>query len=295
MARLSFLSGCSIWMWRSAGLGTQAGIAPIFKPESGRFSRNSKSCPPFWRTFLSCPYKVPFSKTEKISFSPGNSPKNGSFRMFQQIIDLYVTRWDFFLQLSLQHLAISGVAVFLSIVFGLALGIAITEFRRASSPVMGAVNVLYTIPAISMLGLLLPLSGVGNTTAVIALTIYGLLPMVRGTYTGIESIDPEIIEAAEGMGTTRWQMIWKIKLPVSVLVLISGLRNVVVMTIALTGIASFIGAGGLGVAIYRGITTNNPALTVAGSLLIALMAFILDFILGRLERRIKHTRRIKGE
>lgn len=212
--------------------------------------------------------------------------------MLQQVIDLYITRWDFFLQLALQHLAISGIAVFLSILFGLGLGIAITEFKKASSPVIGAVNVLYTIPAISMLGLLLPLSGVGNTTAIIALTIYGLLPMVRGTYTGIESIDPEIIEAAEGMGTTRWQMIWKIKLPVSILVLLSGLRNVVVMTIALTGIASFIGAGGLGVAIYRGITTNNAAMTVAGSLLIALMAFLLDFMLGRLEKHIKHTRKV---
>lgn len=213
--------------------------------------------------------------------------------MLQQVIDLYITRWDFFLQLSLQHLAISGIAVFLSIVLGLGLGIAITEFKRASAPVIGAVNVMYTIPAISMLGLLLPLSGVGDGTAIIALTIYGLLPMVRGTYTGIESIDPEIIEAAEGMGTTRWQMIWKIKLPVSILVILSGLRNVVVMTIALTGIASFIGAGGLGVAIYRGITTNNAAMTVAGSLLIALMAFVLDFMLGRLEKRIKRTRKIK--
>ena len=130
---------------------------------------------------------------------------------------------------------------------------------------MAMINFLYTIPSISMLGFLIPFSGVGNATAVIALTVYALLPMVRNTHTGISNIDPAILEAARGMGSTRLQILFRIKLPLAMPVIMSGIRSMVTMTIALAGIASFIGAGGLGVAIYRGITTNNAAMTMAGS------------------------------
>lgn len=115
-----------------------------------------------------------------------------------------------------------------------------------------------------MLGFLIPFSGVGNVTAVIALTIYALLPMVRNTHTGITGVDPAILEAATGMGSTPAQVLVKIKLPLAMPVILSGIRSMVTMTIALAGIASFIGAGGLGVAIYRGITTNNAAMTLCG-------------------------------
>ncbi|EPZ55605.1 binding--dependent transport system inner membrane component family protein [[Clostridium] sordellii ATCC 9714] len=166
----------------------------------------------------------------------------------------------------------------------------ISEYDKSSSFVLGLVNFIYTIPSISLLGILIPFSGIGNTTAIIALTIYGLLPMVRSTYTGIKSINPIIIEAAEGMGSTRFQILYKIKLPLAIPVIMSGLRNMVVMTIALTGIASFIGAGGLGVAIYRGITTNNEAMTIAGSILIALLALGLDTILGFVEKSLNRKK-----
>lgn len=111
----------------------------------------------------------------------------------------------------------------------------------------------------------------------IALTIYALLPMVRNTHTGITNVDVVILEAAKGMGSTPLQILLKIKLPLAMPIILSGIRNMVTMTIALAGIASFIGAGGLGVAIYRGITTNNTAMTMVGSLLIALLALIMDF------------------
>ena len=137
-----------------------------------------------------------------------------------------------------------------------------------------------------MLGFLIPFSGVGNATAVIALTVYALLPMVRSTYTGISNVDPAILEAARGMGSTRWQILYKVKFPLAMPVILSGIRNMVTMTIALAGIASFIGAGGLGVAIYRGITTNNAAMTMAGSLLIAVLALVVDALLGFVEKRL---------
>lgn len=153
-------------------------------------------------------------------------------------------------------------------------------------------NFIYTIPSIALFGFLIPFSGIGNTTAVIALTIYALLPMVRNTYTGIRNIDPEITEAARGMGSTPFQLLYRIELPLAFPVILTGLRNMVVMTIALAGIAAFIGAGGLGVAIYRGITTNNPAMTVAGSLLIALLALLTDGCIGRYENYIKKKRKM---
>lgn len=208
--------------------------------------------------------------------------------MLREILNLLVERREFFLQLSIEHLLISMIAILISIVVGGIIGILISEYRTSSKPVLGTINFLYTIPSISMLGFLIPFSGIGNTTAIIALTLYALLPMVRNTYTGIANVDDQLIEAARGMGSTDKQILYKIKLPLAFPVIMSGIRNMVIMTIALTGIASFIGAGGLGVAIYRGITTNFTAMTVAGSVLIAVMALVLDLILGQLEKSVDY-------
>lgn len=207
--------------------------------------------------------------------------------MIQEMWNLLVSRWDFFGGLLLEHVEISLIAIIIAILFGGLAGILISEFQRLAKPTLGVINFLYTIPSISMLGFLIPFSGVGNATAVIALTIYALLPMVRNTHTGISNVDPAILEASKGMGSTRLQTLFQIKLPLAMPVILSGIRSMVTMTIALAGIASFIGAGGLGVAIYRGITTNNAAMTMVGSLLIALLALVVDFLLGFVEHRMK--------
>ncbi len=211
--------------------------------------------------------------------------------MLSDLFRLYAERADFFLGLALEHLCLSALVIGMAFVLGLALGVAASEWTGCSPAVFGLVNFVYTIPSISLLGFLIPFTGIGNGTALVALTVYALLPMVRNTCTGIRSISPEIIEAATGMGSTRFQLLCKIKLPLAFPSILAGLRAMVVMTIALAGIASFIGAGGLGVAIYRGITTNNSTMVVAGSLLIAAMALGLDFLLGRLESYLKTTRR----
>ena len=210
--------------------------------------------------------------------------------MFHDIFYLLHDRWDFFQGLILEHLKISGIAIFFSSMLGLMLGVLISEYGKLSGFVIGLTNIIYTIPSISMLGFLIPLTGIGNTTAIIALTVYGLLPMVGTTYTGIKNIDPDVVEAAKGMGSSRWQLLYKIKIPLALPVILSGMKTMVVMTIALAGIASFIGAGGLGVAIFRGITTNNAALTVAGSLLIALTAIAFDGLFHLLEKSIPWKR-----
>ena len=197
--------------------------------------------------------------------------------MLSETWSLIVNQSDFFTDLMIQHLEISLISVVFAIIIGLGLGIFISEYPK-NKWVLAIVNLIYTIPSIALFGFLIPVSGVGNTSAVIALTIYGLLPMVRNTYTGIRTIDDRIIEAAKGMGSTDLQILLKIKLPLALPHIMSAIRNMAVMTIALAGIASFIGAGGLGVAIYRGITTNNMPLIVAGSVLISVLAIGVDLV-----------------
>ena len=213
--------------------------------------------------------------------------------MVNQLMKLLTEDFKFFTNLTIEHVLISLLAISIASVLGIILGIIISEYRRFSGLILGTVNILYTIPSIALLGFFITITGVGNTTALIALIIYALLPIIRSTYTGIVTINPLIIEASEGMGSTKLQQLFKVKLPLALPVLMSGIRNMVTMTIALAGIASFVGAGGLGVAIYRGITTNNSAMTFLGSLLIALLALIFDFILGIMEKRLTNHKRTK--
>lgn len=207
--------------------------------------------------------------------------------LLQEIVSLYVQRGDWFVELLLGHISLAFTAIAMSGSLGLLLGVSIAQCPRLAPPVMGLCNVLYTVPAISLLGILIPFTGIGDKTAAIALTIYGVMPMVRNTYVGLTSVDPDILEAAKGMGSTWRQMLFRVKLPMAAGVILAGLRNTVVMTISVAGIASFVGAGGLGVAIYRGITIYDPAMTAAGSILIALLAFLCDLALGALERYFK--------
>ena len=214
--------------------------------------------------------------------------------LIQDVLSIFAERSAFFVQLTVEHLWISGAAIGIAIVLGGAAGIMIHKYERAAAPTLGTVNFLYTIPSISMLGFLIPFFGIGNRSAIIALTIYALLPMVRATHTGLSQIPPALVEAGGSLGGTALHILTRVQIPLAMPVIMSGIRNMATMTIALTGIASFIGAGGLGVAIYRGITTNNPALTIAGSLLIAILALVMDGALGQVEAWLKRPAHISG-
>lgn len=131
---------------------------------------------------------------------------------------LLYTKRRFFSNLVIEHLEISLAAILIAIAVGLTVGVLISEYRKSAKWTLGFINFVYTIPSISMLGFLIPFSGVGNATAVIALTIYALLPMVRQTHTGLTNVDPNIVEAAKGMGSTRAQILFKIKLPIMCLI-----------------------------------------------------------------------------
>ena len=207
--------------------------------------------------------------------------------LLKEIFQIYMERREWFLELFGQHLKIAGIAIVLAGIMGLLLGIFIAEKEFMAPVILTLANIFYTIPSISLLGILIPFTGIGDKTAIIALTLYGLMPMIRNTYTGICGVSQEIIQAARGMGSTDIQILCRIKLPLALGVILAGVRNMVVMTLSVTAIAAFIGAGGLGVAIYRGITIYNPALTFAGSVLIALLALIADLLLGILENYVK--------
>ena len=196
----------------------------------------------------------------------------------------------FFIELLLEHIQITFISASIAIIVGLAAGIWISQRPKIANYVISVVNVMYTIPSIALLGFLISFTGIGNTTAIIALTIYALLPIVRSTYIGITTIDSKIIEASAAMGSKEHQILYKIKLPLAFPIIFASIRNMITMTIALAGIASFVGAGGLGVAIYRGITTNNDTLIFIGSFLIAVSALFMDIVLGMFERSISQYR-----
>ena len=169
--------------------------------------------------------------------------------LLHAVFSIFSERSAFFVQLLVEHLWISGAAIGIAVVLGGAAGILIHRYERAAAPTLGTVNFLYTIPSISMLGFLIPFFGIGNRSAIIALTIYALLPMVRATHTGLAQIQPSLVEAAIGMGGSAFHVLTRVQIPLAMPVIMSGIRNMATMTIALAGIASFIGAVGLGVAI----------------------------------------------
>jgi osmoprotectant transport system permease protein len=208
-------------------------------------------------------------------------------KFISSVIELYMERWEFFLKLLIEHMYLTFVAIVIITFIGLILGVLMTRNKQVAKIIMTLVNFIYTIPSIALFGFFVSITGIGFNSALIALVIYGLLPIIRNTYVGITEVDPFLIESAIGMGTTNTQLLYKVQLPLALPVIFAGFRTMVIMTIALGAIASFIGAGGLGVAIWRGITTYFPEMTVAGSLLVALLAIVIDLILGGIEKNIR--------
>lgn len=167
--------------------------------------------------------------------------------MLGRIFSLYMDRFPFFLELMGQHIAITLICVFIITVVGLCLGILMTKHVLLAGIVLRLTSFLYTIPSITLFGILVSISGIRLKSAVIAIVLYGLLPMVRNTYyTGLQEVSPDVLEAAVDMGTTRWQLLWIIRFPLALRIIFSGFRTMVVMTIALGGLASFHWGGGLG-------------------------------------------------
>jgi osmoprotectant transport system permease protein len=196
------------------------------------------------------------------------------------------------IQRSIEHLYLVTIAIFIAIIVGIPLGILVTRKPKLKKPILGFANIMQTIPSLALFGLLIPvpvLGGIGDRTAIIALTLYSLLPIIRNTYTGIIGVDPAIREAGNGMGMTDMQLLLQVEIPLAMGVILAGVRVAAVIAIGLATIAAAIGAGGLGVFIFRGVATVNNQLLFAGAIPAALMALIADFGLGLVEKRLSKT------
>jgi osmoprotectant transport system permease protein len=208
--------------------------------------------------------------------------------------------WNFFMEnrldiasLTLEHLWMVGVSTAIAIAVGVPLGILISRRAAWRTPVIATANVIQTIPSLALFGFLLPAPWIGDRAsrlAILALTLYALLPLIRNTYTGIDGVDRAVIEAARGMGLTDWQLLWKVQLPLASSVILAGIRVAVVISVGLATIAAAIGAGGLGELIFRGLAMVNNSVILAGAVPAALMALAADLLLGLLERRIAPKR-----
>lgn len=200
--------------------------------------------------------------------------------------DVFINRRDDIVRGTLEHLQISFIALFIAIAISVPAGLALTRFRRLASPVIGLASLFQTIPSLALLGFMIPLVGIGRVPAIIALTVYALLPILRNTYTGIMNVEKPIKEAGIGMGMTSMQVMWRIELPLALNVIMAGIRTATVMVIGVATLASLVGAGGLGDLIFRGISTVNTELILAGTIPAALLALLLDFLLERMERAV---------
>lgn len=193
-------------------------------------------------------------------------------------------RKDELLSSLLEHIQISFIALFFAVLIAIPLGIFLTRRKRISEGIIGITAVLQTIPSLALLGLLIPLFGIGKVPAIIALVIYALLPILRNTYTGINEVDPSLIEAARAMGMNSTRRLMKVELPLAMPVIMAGIRTAMVLIVGTATIAALIGAGGLGDLILLGIDRNNTALIVLGAIPAALLAILFDLVLRRFER-----------
>src|SRR5712691_5341074 len=193
------------------------------------------------------------------------------------------------LELTLEHLWLVGVSMAVAVLIGIPLGILITRWPALNKPVLGGANIIQTIPSLALFGFLLPAPWIGaraDRLAILALTLYALLPLIRNTYTGIKGVDRAVVEAGRGMGMTDGQLLWQVELPLALGVIIAGVRVATVISVGLATIAAAIGAGGLGEYIFRGLAMVNNQLILAGAIPAAVLALLADVSLGWLEKRL---------
>jgi osmoprotectant transport system permease protein len=193
------------------------------------------------------------------------------------------------LERSVEHVGLVGASMGIALLIGLPLGIALVRREKLQRWVLGGTNIVQTIPSLALFGFLIPvpwIGGVGASTAIVALALYALLPILRNTCTGIAGVDPAVIESARGMGMTPWQMLWQVQLPLAAPVLLAGIRVATVISIGVATIAAAIGAGGLGVFIFRGVAMVNNQVILAGAIPAAVLAVAADLALGTFQRSL---------
>jgi osmoprotectant transport system permease protein len=205
--------------------------------------------------------------------------------------------WTFFVEhraeilaATANHLTLVLIAMAFAVAIGVPLGMLIVHRPTLRNLTLGLASIFQTIPSLALFGFLIPIpfiGGIGRRTAIVALVLYALLPILRNTYVGLTGIDPAVLEAAEAMGMTQSQILWRVRLPLARAVILAGIRTATIITIGVATIAAAIGAGGLGTFIFRGVAMVSDAVILAGAIPAALLAIAADLLLGWLERRLK--------
>ncbi|PYX65892.1 MAG: choline ABC transporter permease [Acidobacteria bacterium] len=193
------------------------------------------------------------------------------------------------LELTWEHISLVGISMLIAVLIGIPLGILITRWPALNKPVLGGANIIQTIPSLALFGFLLPVPWIGaraGRLAVLALTLYALLPLIRNTYTGIRGVDRAVVEAGRAMGMTDRQLLFQVELPLALGVIIAGVRIATVLSVGLATIAAAIGAGGLGEFIFRGLAMVSDQLILAGAVPAAALALVADLGLGWVEKRL---------
>ncbi|WP_137391521.1 ABC transporter permease [Rhodoligotrophos defluvii] len=216
-----------------------------------------------------------------------------------EILQFMMANIDLIGERTLQHISIVFVAVSIAVVTAVPIGIAVTQSKTAADTVLYFASMMITVPSIALFGLMIPLlspigHGIGYVPAVIAVILYSQLPIIRNTYTAIANVDPALREAAKGMGMSTGQRLFQIEIPLAAPVIMAGIRTAVVMNIGVTAIAAYIGAGGLGVFISRGISQSDPRQLVTGAVCVSLLAIAADLALALLQR-LMTSRGIRSE
>jgi osmoprotectant transport system permease protein len=204
-------------------------------------------------------------------------------RNYEQILDLIG-----------QHIYLSIISVLAAVIIGIPLGILISRQPKLSKPIIGTTNVIQAIPSLALLGFLIPFIGIGSTPAIVMVVLYSLLPIVKNTYTGLTNIDPDILEAAKGIGLTKSQTMKKVQLPLAFPMIMAGIRISAVTAVGLMTIAAFVGAGGLGYLVFSGVQTVDNYMILAGAIPACILALLIDFVVGKLETSFSYSNKRKS-
>jgi len=208
-----------------------------------------------------------------------------------------LSAWSFFMEhraeilgATLEHVELVLISMVIAMFIAVPLGMFVVQRPALRAISIGVANVFQTIPSLALFGFLIPIpfiGGIGKRTAIVALVLYALLPILRNTYVGLSGIDPAVLEAAEAMGMTPSQVLFRVRFPLALAVILAGIRTATIITIGIATIAAAIGAGGLGTFIFRGVALVSDSLILAGAIPAALLALFADFLLGLLERRLR--------
>ena len=190
-------------------------------------------------------------------------------------------------RLTLEHLQISAVSCLLAILTACPLGVLVSRVRWLAPPVLAAAGIFYTIPSVALFAILIPVLGLGVKPTVLALLLYSQLALIRNTAVGINEVDAALLEAAQGMGMTNTQRFWRVEVPLAIPVIFAGVRTATVMAIGLASIAAYIGAGGLGVLIFQGISTGNTDQVLTGAVVVSILALLADGILSSIQHVLR--------